>query len=208
MIRDNLGVDMDSSKEACDLLSSNPEALASLLLFVAIREARIYKWEKSKQAGHDLGQQEVLKWFNDNWAAWYRDHWVSHLKGKEFWKEFGNEEYNVANNAPDNCLFNEIMKSVADHGENLGIILWATKSGQDMEQVLSVLRKVNINSHRFIIEEKSLIALTKALDEADKYKWIASEKAGRDLGDQAIMEWFRNSWPTFYKEFLDSVPKN
>lgn len=196
--------DMDCN-QVCNLLSDNPEALASLLLFVAIREARRYKWEKSCRAGCDVGNQEVLKWFNENWANWYRDHWVLHLKGKEFWNEFGNEEYNLANSVPDNMLFNNIVKSVADHGENLGIILWARDNNQDMSQVLNILKQVNINSHRFMIEEKYLIALAKALDEADKYKWIASEKAGRDLGDQIIMEWFKTNWTSFYSEFLASV---
>jgi len=30
--------------------------------------------------------------------------------------------------------------------------------------------------------------------EAEKYKWIASEKAGHDLGDDAIREWKNNYW--------------
>jgi hypothetical protein len=33
-----------------------------------------------------------------------------------------------------------------------------------------------------------------ALDEANRYKWIESEKAGRDLGEQAIREWSRRYW--------------
>lgn len=38
-------------------------------------------------------------------------------------------------------------------------------------------------------------------DEIRRHKWIASEKAGKDLGEQAIHEWrekyeddFRNNW--------------
>lgn len=30
--------------------------------------------------------------------------------------------------------------------------------------------------------------------EAEKYKWIASEKAGHDLGEEAIDEWKNNYW--------------
>ena len=33
-----------------------------------------------------------------------------------------------------------------------------------------------------------------ALMEADKHKWIESQKAGRDLGDAAIREWSRQYW--------------
>jgi hypothetical protein len=31
--------------------------------------------------------------------------------------------------------------------------------------------------------------------EALRYKWIASEKAGQDLGEKAIFEWLSNHWP-------------
>src|SRR5262249_34692327 len=30
--------------------------------------------------------------------------------------------------------------------------------------------------------------------EAKRFKWIESEKAGRDLGDQAEYQWFRQHW--------------
>jgi len=30
--------------------------------------------------------------------------------------------------------------------------------------------------------------------EADRFKWIESEKAGRDLGERAIREWVRQHW--------------
>ncbi|NOX55306.1 MAG: hypothetical protein GXP27_12890 [Planctomycetes bacterium] len=36
-----------------------------------------------------------------------------------------------------------------------------------------------------------------AWKEADRYKWIQSEKQGRDLGDVALKEWFRKYWIDF-----------
>ena len=30
--------------------------------------------------------------------------------------------------------------------------------------------------------------------EAEKHKWLESEKSGRDLGDQAIEDWYRQFW--------------
>ncbi len=32
------------------------------------------------------------------------------------------------------------------------------------------------------------------VEEANRYKWIESEKAGRDLGEQAILNWVRSHW--------------
>lgn len=36
-----------------------------------------------------------------------------------------------------------------------------------------------------------------ALREAERYKWIESQKQGRDLGDSAIREWYRVYWPQY-----------
>lgn len=35
---------------------------------------------------------------------------------------------------------------------------------------------------------------TDCLEEADRFKWIQSEKAGYDLGEAAISEWVREHW--------------
>ncbi|HUE14672.1 MAG TPA: hypothetical protein VMR25_10950 [Planctomycetaceae bacterium] len=36
-----------------------------------------------------------------------------------------------------------------------------------------------------------------ALREAQRHKWIESQKHGRDLGDQAIRDWYRKHWRTY-----------
>ena len=36
-----------------------------------------------------------------------------------------------------------------------------------------------------------------ALREAQRHKWIESQKHGRDLGDQAIRDWFRKHWRSY-----------
>jgi hypothetical protein len=36
-----------------------------------------------------------------------------------------------------------------------------------------------------------------AMREADRHKWIESQKQGRDLGQRAIREWFRVHWPHY-----------
>lgn len=44
-------------------------------------------------------------------------------------------------------------------------------------------RKVDPDFEEFLRQER---------DEILKYKWIVSEKAGKDLGNEACMEWIRN----------------
>ncbi len=41
----------------------------------------------------------------------------------------------------------------------------------------------------------------KQVEEAKRYKWIQSQKAGRDLGDAAVHEWVRKFAPQFRKEY-------
>lgn len=36
-----------------------------------------------------------------------------------------------------------------------------------------------------------------AVKEAERHKWIESQKHGRDLGEAAIREWYRNYWNRF-----------
>lgn len=33
--------------------------------------------------------------------------------------------------------------------------------------------------------------------EAQRHKWIESQKCGKDLGDSAVTEWYRRYWPIF-----------
>jgi len=191
-----------SPMEACQEVARNPEAMASLLFFLAMREARRYKWIKSQDQGKDVGQEAVVEWFHmkDGAAHWYRDKWVQHLFGKKFWREFDKEEFDLAGHhfpAPD--TLKQIMKSVEAYGENLGLIRWCHETKQDEKQFLCILKNLDINNHREEQMEDSFIkTLSEALDEADKYKWLKSEKAGKDLGEQAIYQWFTEHW----KEWL------
>jgi hypothetical protein len=39
-----------------------------------------------------------------------------------------------------------------------------------------------------------------AVREADRHKWIESQKHGRDLGMHAIREWYRKHWPPYCRQ--------
>jgi len=47
------------------------------------------------------------------------------------------------------------------------------------------------------------------VEEANRHKWIESEKAGRDLGEQAILNWVRQHWNGYLRtrwlEHLEGV---
>jgi len=53
-------------------------------------------------------------------------------------------------------------------------------------------------SHTYAVVTLSLH--NEALAEALKYKWIESQKQGRDLGEAALKAWFRKHWLPFCRE--------
>jgi len=50
-----------------------------------------------------------------------------------------------------------------------------------------------------IPEEHGLSVHRIGEEEAQRYKWIESEKAGRDLGESAIRTWIRHHWNGFLR---------
>lgn len=46
--------------------------------------------------------------------------------------------------------------------------------------------------------QMSIYALART--EANRHKWIESEKAGRDIGEQAVDDWFRRHWRKWCRE--------
>lgn len=48
-----------------------------------------------------------------------------------------------------------------------------------------------------IEHERSLYA--HAQDEADRHKWIRSQEAGRDLGEEAVYDWVQKHWHDYLK---------
>jgi len=45
--------------------------------------------------------------------------------------------------------------------------------------------------------------LQKQKDEIEKHKWIESEKAGKDLGQDAVLDWIKKYAKKFRKEYVE-----
>lgn len=182
-------------------LQEMEEACPIPLLILALIEARQYRWQKSLQEKKDAGEDSILEWFRKNFRDWYREQWVKHLNGLQYYEGFSSEEFNITSSAKeDEALIKTMVQFLVDDGnkgENLGIILWAREFGADMNKVIKFLRKIKINSKRFIWDSDTLQFICMALQEADRYKWIESQKAGKDLGEKAIYDWFKQHWCTW-----------
>ncbi len=57
-------------------------------------------------------------------------------------------------------------------------------------------------------EQRQRACMARQREEINRHKWIESEKAGRDLGKEAVMDWITNnaaSWRKWFEqECLDS----
>ena len=65
--------------------------------------------------------------------------------------------------------------------------------------IMEDINMANLNTNRdemvkFLLAEK---------EEMERYKWIESEKAGRDLGNEAIIDWIHK----YAAQFRDSYNK-
>lgn len=49
-------------------------------------------------------------------------------------------------------------------------------------------------SEQDVVAEPAPSLYDEAVREAERHKWIESQKRGRDLGDKAIVEWYRVYW--------------
>ena len=50
--------------------------------------------------------------------------------------------------------------------------------------------------------------ILRQLKEMEKYKWIESEKAGRDLGDRALFEWIERYEQQFLEHALSDAKQS
>ena len=43
------------------------------------------------------------------------------------------------------------------------------------------------------------------IEEIKRHKWIESEKAGKDLGDQPVLEWIQSYGQEFRRHFMNQL---
>lgn len=119
-------------------------------------EALRFKWILSEQAGRDLGEWAIRRWVSDHWNGFLRARWLDHLEGKSFWIELDPKDFGLLRDqVGDSVLLREILRRVKAGEENLGIILWAVRSfpsQADVDAILEILRKIDINSRRIECE--------------------------------------------------------
>ncbi len=116
-------------------------------------EALKYKWIASEQAGRDLGKAAIAEWLARHWKGWCRQRWVEHIMGEVYWAGFGVDAFGSLKRDfhGDQALLDKVLQRIRDCAENLDIIIWATESQLDINQVIDILIIADIN--RPILEQ-------------------------------------------------------
>ncbi len=101
-------------------------------------------WER---LSYDVEETASEHWRRRFWRLWFRARWVEHVLGQKLWIEMGEENFGILRQArPHNPI---LVSRVADRlivgWENLGIILWASDWGLDLDEIIDILKKININ---------------------------------------------------------------
>ncbi len=104
-------------------------------------------WER---LSYDIVETASEHWRRRFWRLWFRGHWVEHILGEKYWIEMGRDNFRVLwrGEALNRLLVSRVADRLIVGWENLGIIFWASDWGLDLDEVIAILKKININDVR------------------------------------------------------------
>jgi hypothetical protein len=113
-------------------------------------EEQRYKWIESEKAGYDLGDIAIRKWVKHHWWGYLRARWIEHLQGKRFWVELDRGDFGLLQKRFEynSLLLDRILDRIKAGQENLDIIQWALNFAVNMNEVITILGVLDINSKR------------------------------------------------------------
>ena len=105
---------------------------------------RYLDWER---LSYDIEPTTSEDWRRRYWRLWFRGHWVEHIRGTHYWIEMGDENFGMfaGDEHHDPLLVERVADRLIVGWENLGIILWASDWGLKLDEVIEILKKLNIN---------------------------------------------------------------
>lgn len=128
-----------------------PDGIEAKSIFEeASREAHRHKWIESEKAGFDIGDGAIEDWHRLYWNKFVRERWIQHIRGEIYWRELDNNDFGIMKgefmrSRPEASAIVDMLEK---GGENLDIVQWAVGAGQDMDTVLDILNKLDLNAHR------------------------------------------------------------
>jgi len=84
------------------------------------------------------------------WHRWVRARFMEHLRGERYWDELDRGDFGLLRHAwhPNAALVDQIVARIADGGENLCILAWAVDAALPLDEVVAVLRTLDVNVRR------------------------------------------------------------
>lgn len=127
-------------------------------VYVAGRqEADRHKWIESEKVGFDLGERALRLWVRDHWHGFLRARWIEHLYGRQFWVELDKDDYGLlCREFQGSALIGPILEMLLAGGENLNVLLEARVNAWPVDDVITILEALDINSRRleFVVENR------------------------------------------------------
>ncbi len=119
----------------------------------ALQAINRHQWIESEKRGYDCGNDTIEEWLQRYWKGWVRSKLLEHFLGKRFWGAFGSDTFNLFRHQSFNAIADEetsqiIADKLADGGENLDIINWAIQEKRDIDGVIALLERIDINAQR------------------------------------------------------------
>ncbi len=126
--------------------TSTEEAVEHSLMYHAAADYAAAKHLDWERLSYDVEETSSEHWRRRFWRLWFRARWVEHVLGTKIWIEMGRDNFGKLQNHGHNPV---LLSRVADRlivgWENLGVIIWASEWGLDLEQVIDILKQININ---------------------------------------------------------------
>lgn len=156
--------DLPEGVLSCDQTLANGMVVHSLTAHALCAIDR-HKWIESQQAGFDLGNACAEDWIEHFWKGWTRSKLMEHLYGWRCWGAFGESDFGLllresVEHHVSRPLLEQVAQILADGGENLDVINWAISADTDVDSILWLLNRIDINAkrHRLLTDHIRLFA--------------------------------------------------
>lgn len=110
-----------------------------------------FKWIESERKGFDIGREFAIQcWVKEHWNGYVRSKLLEHLLGYKYWSELDRGDFGLLQHRfqEQTLLVDRILDRLKVNQENLDIIIWAQDWHIDIEQVITILEALDINSRR------------------------------------------------------------
>ncbi len=131
-------------------VDESQQVVHKCLFEAAATEAHRHKWIESEKAGYDLGDKAIEAWYSEFWRGFCRECYIEHLGGKTFWTELDSGDFGLLRHQfHDNMnLVEQIVEIFKKGGENLDVVQFAISNNLDIQEVLDLLKVLDINARR------------------------------------------------------------